>query len=316
MFPIVAVLLRPATLRAPLSRAILAAVPLLVLGVWLLMTGLRTRLNPGGVESTRTMALLATDYLRIGFVTAHLMGVGLDWLLLGLPFTPAGYGKGLSVATIALSVLAVATALAFGDDRMRRALLACLLAAITCYLAIAAGRASLYVLLTRDNLVPALAESTRYQYLAQSLLALVVALALAELGRHAPWPARVSTGAVGLWTLWAMASLLWFPPWVPPIGERERRYVPQVRARLDTAIRGAAPGTTLCLPAEPGASFLGYPGLLGVFVLYHPTDEIEGRRVRFVSSDPKVLALRDTSARLRTLILPDGSCPRRDDASG
>jgi hypothetical protein len=125
-----------------------------------------------------------------------------------------------------------------------------------------------------------------------------------------------SAGVLGLWTLWAAASPLGFDAWTVPMGERERRHVEQVRARLETAVRSHAPGTTVCLPVEPEAAAFGYPGTLGVFVLYHPGDELEGRRVRFASSDPRGLALRDTSARLRTLIVPDGVCPPPDEASG
>ena len=90
----------------------------------------------------------------------------------------------------------------------------------------------------------------------------------------------------------------------------------QARARLETAIRSSPPGTTVCLPVELAAIASGYPGLLGVFVLYHPTDDVEGRRIRFVSSDPKVLALRETSARLRALIVPEGACPTSGAKSG
>ena len=316
-FPIVALLLRPATLRAPLSRAIVAAVPLLVLAVWLLMTGMRTRLNPTGIESTRAMALLATDYLRIGLMAMHLLGSGVDWLLVGLPFTPTDYGKPVAVAAIVLAGLAVVTVLVLGDGRARRVLLACLVVAVTCYLAISAGRASLYVAWSRDNLVPVLVESTRYHYLAQSLLALAVAVTLAEIGRRLP-PAlrRMGAGVLGLWTVWAIASLYYFPPWTPRLGERERQHVQQTRLRLEATIRSSPPGTTVCLPVEPWAIGLGYPGLLGLFVLHHPTDDVEGRRIRFVSSNPKVLALRETSARLRTLILPDGACPPAGAKSG
>jgi hypothetical protein len=46
-------------------------------------------------------------------------------------------------------------------------------------------------------------------------------------------------------------------------------------------------------------------------MLYHRDDDLEGRRVYFVSSDPSVLALREQGGRLRSLLLPAGSCPPR-----
>jgi hypothetical protein len=312
VFPAVAVLLRPGTLRAPASRAILAAVPVLVLLAWMLMTGLRTRLNPAGIESTRAMALLATDYPRIGLVAMHLLAMGLDGLLLGLPFPSTDYGNALSVVSVVLFGAAVSATLARGSAPTRRMMLACLLMAGICYLVVSAGRASLYVALAKDDLLSALEQGTRYHYLAQSVLALAVALILAELGRHVPWSAGPHAALVGAWTVWALAGPLLFDPHVPRLEEKS---VPRIRARLEQAIRSRPVGSTVCLPVEPAAIAWDFPGTLGVFMLYYPTNDFEGRRVRFVSSNPRVLALREVSGRMRELLLPEGTCPPRDGVS-
>jgi hypothetical protein len=50
----------------------------------------------------------------------------------------------------------------------------------------------------------------------------------------------------------------------------------------------------------------GFPGTVGVFVLYRPDDEIDGRRVRFVA-DPA--ALKAATGRARTLMVEPDACP-------
>lgn len=310
--PIVAFLLRPATLWAPLPRAILAAVPLLVLLAWIVMTSLRTRLNPAGIESTKVVVMLATEVPRIGLVAAHLAGIGLDDLVLGLPFPAANYGNALSWATIALFGLAAAATLTFGDAWTRRVLLALLLVVATCYLAVSWGRASLYVIASKDNLLSALQQGSRYHYLAHGVLAVVVALMLVGVGRHLHWSAGTHALA-GVWTTWALVTPLLFDPHVPRLEEKR---VASVRQQIEHAIRARPVGATVCLPVQPVFLTVGFPGSLGIFALYYPTDDFEGRLVRFVSSDPKVLALRGTSERMRGLLLPEGACPAPGRASG
>ena len=75
--------------------------------------------------------------------------------------------------------------------------------------------------------------------------------------------------------------------------------------------RDEAEAATVCVRYEPTPLAIGFPGSIGVFMLYHRDDDLEGRRVYFVSSDPSVLALREQGGRLRSLLLPAGSCPPR-----
>jgi len=308
VFPLVALLLRPATLSSPLPRAILAAVPVIVVLAWLAAMRVLVR-DPAGIQTAKMFAGLAADVRHVGLVALHLAGIGLVDLLLGLPFPAASYGNALSLATSALFGLAVSVILVRGRAWMRRVLLALLLLVATSYLVVSAVRASLYVAASKGNLLSVLVQGTRHHYLSQSVLAVAVALVLAELGcllRPAVW---TRAGLVGAWTGWALATPLLFNPHV---GRLEDPRVARVRAQLEQAIRNEPVGTTVCLPVEPVFLTLDFPGTLGVFALYHPGDEFEGRRVRFMSSDPKLLALRGTSERMRRLLLPDGACPGVD----
>jgi len=63
-FPAVVLLLRPATLRAPASSGVIVGASGLVLVLWLVMNGLRTRLHPGGGESAMAMPGVARYFTR------------------------------------------------------------------------------------------------------------------------------------------------------------------------------------------------------------------------------------------------------------
>ena len=78
-----------------------------------------------------------------------------------------------------------------------------------------------------------------------------------------------------------------------------------------SAVLAQAPGSTVCLPNEPVPVSLGFPGTVGVFMLFNRDDTLEGRRVYFVSSDPGVLAMREQGGRLGSLLLPADACPPR-----
>ena len=313
VLPVVVLLLRPATLRNRVSCAMLAAVPVLVLLAWAVITGRRSRLNPFGLESTMAMVGLASDLRHVGLVAAHLSGMGIEGLLLGVPFQLVNHGDLLSRVTIVSLLVAVATAFLVGSGRVRRVLAAGLLAVATCYLVVAAGRGVLYVALSRGQLIVHLADTTRYHYLAQAWLAVVVAVTLDELGRHVPWR-RAGGALLGIWIVWALASPVLLPP--PGIlGAAEAAQVTKVRQRLEQVVRSQPVGATVCLPIEP-VGLLGVPGSLGVFVLYYPGEVLEGRRVRFVTLDPKLLALRDAGGRAgRLVVLPD-ECPPQAEQHG
>lgn len=312
--PVVVVLLRPATLRDRASLAILAAIPLLVLLAWTAMTGRRSRLNPFGLESTVGMVGLATDWPHVGLVAAHVSAMGVEGLLLGAPFPLDHHGSLLSLGAVATFLGAVAAAFVLGDGRVRRALLACMLGVATCYLAVAAGRGAMYVAVSRDRLVASLATATRYHYLPQALLALVLAVTLAELGRHLPWR-RAGVALLASWIAWAVAVTRLLPA-PAPLGVAEAASVTRARQHLEQAVRTWPPGATACLPVEPVPLLLGVPGSLGVYLLYYPGDELEGRRVRFVTSEPKLLALREAGGRLRRLLVLVGECPPRTEPQG
>lgn len=309
VFPALVLLLRPATLRRPASLAALGALPLLVLGVWWGMNSLPTRLNPWGVQAASGMAALATDYRHVGLMAAHLIAIGVDGLVLGPAFPRVSYGGAASIAAVGVFGAALAAAFLRGTSPARRALLAFLLAATTCYLAIAAGRAALFSAYVHDRLLHAFVDATRYQYLAQALLAVVVSLVVAELAFPSTRARRV---LLGVWILGVLGTAALVRPSIA-VYASDRPRVAAALERLEEAVRSRPPGASVCLPIQVVPLLPGFPGSLGLYVLFHRTNELEGRRVYFVSADPDLLALRLVPGRLRGLLLPPDACPPRGD---
>jgi hypothetical protein len=101
--------------------------------------------------------------------------------------------------------------------------------------------------------------------------------------------------------------VLW--PSLPDDHESVRSLVIYLRGVTDAAIRETPPGSVSCIPNRPAALAEAFPGTFGVYVLYHPADEFEGRRVYFTSAHPRELALRIPGSRAHALLLPDGACP-------
>jgi hypothetical protein len=170
------------------------------------------------------------------------------------------------------------------------------------------GRATLLATIQPNALVHAYVVATRYHYLAQSMLAVVLCLVVAEMARRLSFSSRTTGLLLAALVTWAIATNVLLRPSVAHFDELR-----EVVARQHDAIRSAAlaqqSGSTICLPNETVPLSVGFPGSVGIFLFFNRKDEIEGRRVYFVSSDPVVLALRQLGGRLGSLLLPAGSCP-------
>jgi hypothetical protein len=88
-----------------------------------------------------------------------------------------------------------------------------------------------------------------------------------------------------------------------------RELVARQHDAITRAVLARAPGTTVCLPNEPVPVSVLFPGTVGIFMLFNHKNELDGRRVYFVSSDPGVLAMRGQGGGLSSLLLPAGACP-------
>ena len=305
VLPVVAMPLRPGLMHRWLPTLIVWSTPLLVaLAARVLFTA-----PPGvnlGASNPRLIARLATDWAHIVPMLRHLASVGALTLGLGTLYPLDDYPGRLSAAVMVAAALAVVAALVLGTPRDRRRIAALLLVPAVSYGAIAAGRAAMIAAFNPGNQVSTIVRAGRYYYLGQAGLALLVAALIAQALRA---DRLVPAGRIVLagWIACVVASRWLWPPSLEDYRQL-RDGVGAWRERIAGAVRQAPPDGVACVPngAFPLAS--GFPGALGVYILYNRDDQFEGRRVFFTSSDPKELALRVPDSRVGSLLLPTERC--------
>jgi hypothetical protein len=90
--------------------------------------------------------------------------------------------------------------------------------------------------------------------------------------------------------------------------DRQRADVARTDESTLRRARAQPAGAIVCIPNEPTAVSRNLPGSVGVFLMLHPDDELEGPHVRFVTSDPTLLARRADGGRLAHLLVPPSEC--------
>jgi len=308
--PVAAALLRPDAFRSRGAAAMLLAVPVLV---GLAMAALyvpRTGINPDPMSSISMLARSAVDWGHVLPMVGHTVSLGIVSLVLGAAYPLDHYPDAVSVATSGAFALATLWALRRGSSEARRQLLAFLILTLGAYTIVAAARAAFLAGIQPNALVHAYVAATRYHYLPQVLLTLVLCLVLAEAARWLAPSSRTTGALLAAWVVWAIASVTVLRAPVARF-DAARDLVARQRDAIRSAVLAQAPGSTVCLPNEPVPVSVGFPGTVGIFMLFNHEDALDGRRVYFVSSDPAVLAMREQGGRLGTLLLPAGACPPR-----
>jgi hypothetical protein len=304
-FPLLVLLLRPAALRAPRVAVALWAVPVLVLAAMAVMYHRQTRLNPNP-ELWRFFLVCATFGGLVASMLMHLFALGVSTLLLGAAYPLDRYPDSLAVVSTIVFVVAVVWAIWVSPPRGRAVLVAFLAIALACYASVAAPRAVPFGIMRPKDLLAAYAAATRYHYLAQTALTALVCLVLATAATRVRWSERTKTALFGLWLVTATAANVLFGA---PIDHYDtvRERLAEARARTTAEVAAAPEGSTVCVENRPIQLAGGFPGSVGVFVLYHPDDRLDGRRVRFVTSDAGLLDR--VQGRVRTLLFRAGTCP-------
>jgi hypothetical protein len=303
--PLVAPLLRPRAFGERGAAAALLSVPVLVAVAMAALYLPRTHLNPNPTGSVTVLALSASAWRQVAPMLGHILSLGIVSLLLGAAYPLERYPDAISAGTTGALAVGVLWALRSGSSRAQRSLIAFLALALACYVMVALGRALLYAAVQPTALLHAYVAGTRYHYLAQSLLAVIVCLVLAEAAR-ALSPTRRATGVLlAGWVAWAFASVTVLRTPVARF-DAVRDLVARKHDAITSALLAQAPGSTVCLPNEPVPTSVGFPGTVGIFMLFNGDDTLDGRRVYFVSSDPAVLG---QGGRLGSLVLPTDACP-------
>ena len=203
-----------------------------------------------------------------------------------------------------------------GSTRLRQILGFALLAGCA-YGTIAVARAPLMVVLQVS--IPWIATTARYQYLPQLGLAMALGLALSEavarpLSRS--WPSRPRW----LVPVALAAVLAMVVPFYAAgarrvgtqIGAGWRQAVADVVTEVQRRAHAVPPGAPCYIPNQKFQDWgvvvapeEEFPGWAAVFVLTHASDSVDGRRVFFVESNEKLVALlrRNPTARIARLVV-------------
>ncbi len=218
------------------------------------------------------------------------------------------YGSGTAM------VLALGYSVWRMDRSVRPRALAYLLLAASCYGIIALGRASIYSTMGHPMIEAAMVA--RYHYLAQAILAGLLALIAAEFYRP--------VSRAWAWVAAAAAVLLLGANW--DASRSISRALPASSGEvfastvesLEAAIQAGAKGSRVVIEnqpfADPWAREL-IPGLAGIFLIHFPANEVDGRHIYFREKDPQQLEFwrRVGGGRLRELLIdPDRQRERRD----
>jgi hypothetical protein len=251
---------------------------------------------------------------RIVEMLALLVTQGLAGLL-GGPLARR-WAPGALMGFQAVASVVALGALALGSPRERRRVVGLLLLAVAAYGAIAAGRADFYAKLFGDDALSlGRVAVDRYQYLASALLALAVGSIAGIVVRRVrsttsarawvpAWSGPLVLGGVVLWTAAAPRDA----DFARNAAQREQR-TNAVLGVMRGDIVATPPGGLAVLrnrsfgPAGVAMPPWAFPGWAGAFVVFHPRNEVAGRRVLFVDPRPEVLDATRNGRRTAGLIV-------------
>jgi hypothetical protein len=293
VFPVVLFLVLPGAWRQPSIRHAYLALPLIVVVVYFAFRRLYPLIEPLKPEEhvfpPTPAALLAMARELVMFSAASTSR--------SFFFDRSAYPDFPSQVALVVGAAGVVVLLWRGDAATRRVTVAMAVLCSGVYLMIATGRAAF---VTPPATFVTSAAQLRYHYVGAIPLVIIGCLALREVGRMGPLRrvpralALFAALALGAWGYWHSTFAI---TGSAPV----RAYFKGVAQEIDREVASHPPGSTVFL--ENGDStrvLLGpvmlkrdFPGRAAVFFLLHAGDEhdsLDGRTVRFVERDPRVIA--------------------------
>jgi hypothetical protein len=299
VFPlVVSLVLPPALLPRPVRR-FLFSLPVVVVALYVVLLPLSARgtgLPPGTLQIFLLGRALGWEPL---LMLIQLLAAGLVGLVASFWRLPGSSLGLVAYAGVAAIAAALAGTLPAAPPATRRLLVGLLLLTVAAYAMIALGRGVLHF----QGIEP------RYHYSASVPLVLVLALMLARAAHRVPLPARVAD--VGLAACLALGTLGYARnAWRIDHFEQDRLATARVLAAIRSAVDATPRGTAAKVANQffPPVLALGdFPGSAGVFTIFFPSDELDGRRVYFVVRDTADLRWAVPGTRLARLLLPPAS---------
>lgn len=250
-------------------------------------------------------ALAPSNWWPTSSLLAMMIAYGVAHLLLGAAVTTTidGVARGPFAGTSLFAVLCISGAVAVAllgmcavslrraSPATRQHIAGYAILAIGAYGIVALGRAAFYGQFATSLTWPA--AQPRYHYAGQALVAIVLALAAAQLPlprlRPGVWARGAAVAALLLalglgWTACLVVHGL--------LGPDGRDAFSGTVASIQDAIASRPPGSDVRIENRffPAAGIImasSFPGTAAVFVIAFPGNEVDGRRVRFVERDPK-----------------------------
>jgi hypothetical protein len=310
VFPLVLFLLLPEAWHQRWVRLAYLALPVVTLATYFGLRRLSALLEPLPLDDLFHQVAATTGLRAAPAMLPPLLGVAVAGSTLGHFFDPQRYPDARAWGSIAAFVVGLGLIAWRGDWKSRRAALAMVALAVGIYGVIALGRANIYVMF-KASLAQA-ASTPRYHYVGSIPIVVLLCQMLQQVGRTR-WlsavPRRLALAA-GLGLLVAGHARSNFQ-----IDEHAaaRAYLARTAQEIADAVAAVPPGTTVYLEngSTPGGAVgpwlnQWFPGRAGVFLLLSPSgDMLDGRHVRFVERDPKVVEFwgERPSARLEGLLV-------------
>jgi hypothetical protein len=316
-FPLVLFLLLPAAWRQPRVRIAYLALPAVALVGYFALKRFYTLFEPMPFEELLHEVLAEHGLLAAPAMMVQLLGFAVAGSTLSYFFAPYQYPNTRDLVSIAAFAVGLGCIAWRGDWRRRRNALAMMALAVGIYSVIAIGRAKMYAGFNTSSVQAA--AFLRYHYEATIPIVVLLCLILQQVvpGRL-PAVARGFILAAALGVL--VVGYLHANSWIDEHAAT-RSYFRRTAEEIADAAAAAPPGATVYLengrePAAVVGIFLDivFPGRAGVFLLLSPSsDLVDGRRVRFIERDPKVLeawSARPTEP-LAKLLVPPHDAPAR-----
>lgn len=309
IFPVVLFLLLPAAWRQPGVRLAYLALPAVTLVAYFGLRRLAGWIEPLPFSEQVHPMSAASGLLFAPAMLLPLLGVAVGGSALSYFFQPEHFPDTRTWVTVAALAVGLGLVAWRGDWKERRGALAMAVLAVGVYAVLAVGRAQVY---TAFNLPLARAAAEpRYHYVGTIPVVILLCLALQQVGRIG-WLSAVPRGlllAAGLGL-----SVAGYARSNVRIDEHQatRDYVTRTLRGIVDTIEASPPGTTVYLENGSTNSVIGpwlevfFPGRASLFLLLSPADDLlDGRHVRFVERNPRVLEFwaARPGARLTTLLV-------------
>jgi hypothetical protein len=316
-FPVVLFLVLPDAWAFPRVRARWLLLPVVTLALYFAFRRLYPLLGPMSWQENMQEYIAVHGLPFVPPMLLHLLGFSVAGTTMGfLLRTP--YPSPACWIVIAAYLGGLGILLWRGDWTTRRTAVAMIALAVSVYLLIAVGRSNTYAMF--KIAASAAARVARYHYVGSLPVTILLCLILQQLGRLPGLRALPATlelaGGLGIIVFGAAHYGISFQEY-----RGTPEYLQKTLAQLAADIRAEPSGSTVYLENEraPGwilgpaiPSFL-FPGRAGVYVLYNPTDQFEGRTVRFIDREPEVAQYyaQRPDTRLAKLLVPPKAVPAK-----